>query len=194
MKKNSIPKIRGSKRTSKEIITNQKEFDKSCKYKVEWRKGYRWNQSPTSMYRYMACKKCGEMDLVGEAATGVTCWKCVQKMVDPPEYKSSTVRSGRPAGWHFMAVFVDKDGNVFHKGKEQPDLKGTLEPTKVKVKKRFNKRAKLRVMQEANAKLFELKKQLKSAKFKKDIKKIEVQIRKYQRIAAGKIPKSLRTS
>ena len=29
---------------------------------------------------------------------------------------------------------------------------------------------------------------------KKDIKKIEVQIRKYQRIAAGRIPKSLRTT
>ena len=47
-------------------------------------------------------------------------------------------------------------------------------------------------MQNANAQLFELKKKLKNAKFKKDIKKIEVQMRKFQRIAAGKIPKSLR--
>ena len=31
-----------------------------------------------------------------------------------------------------MNEFVDKDGNVFHKGKEQPKLKGTLKPTKVK--------------------------------------------------------------
>ena len=30
-----------------------------------------------------------------------------------------------------MKEFVDKDGNVFHKGKEQPKLKGTLPPTKV---------------------------------------------------------------
>ena len=30
-----------------------------------------------------------------------------------------------------MAEFVDKDGNVFHKGVEQPKLKGTLPPTKV---------------------------------------------------------------
>ena len=36
-----------------------------------------------------------------------------------------------------MNEFVDKDGKVFHKGKEQPELKGTLKPTKVKpVKKR----------------------------------------------------------
>ena len=54
-----------------------------------------------------------------------------------PAYKPT----GRPAGWHFMAEFVDKDGNVFHKGVEQPDLKGTLPPTKVKpVKKKKTKR------------------------------------------------------
>jgi hypothetical protein len=47
--------------------------------------------------------------------------------------------SGRPAGWHFMNEFVDKDGNVFHKGKEQPDLKGTLPPTKVKPRKKKKK-------------------------------------------------------
>ena len=53
-----------------------------------------------------------------------------------PAYKPT----GRPAGWHWMAEFVDKDGNVFHKGKEQPKLKGTLPPTKVKPKKKPTKR------------------------------------------------------
>ena len=38
-----------------------------------------------------------------------------------------------------MNEFVDKDGNVFHKGKEQPDLKGTLKPTKVKPPKKRKK-------------------------------------------------------
>jgi len=38
-----------------------------------------------------------------------------------------------------MAEFVDKDGNVFHKGKEQPELKGTLKPTKVKARKKKKK-------------------------------------------------------
>lgn len=51
-----------------------------------------------------------------------------------PEKKTKKA-SGRPAGWHFMAEFVDKDGNVFHKGKERPKLKGTLPPTKIKKKK-----------------------------------------------------------
>ena len=40
-----------------------------------------------------------------------------------------------------MNEFVDKDGTVYHKGKEQPKLKGTLPPTKVKpVKKKKTKR------------------------------------------------------
>jgi len=35
-----------------------------------------------------------------------------------------------------MAEFVDKDGTVYHKGKEVPKLKGTLKPTKIKPKKK----------------------------------------------------------
>ena len=56
--------------------------------------------------------------------------------VTKPSYKPT----GRPAGGHFMKEFVDKDGNVFHLGKEQPKLKGTLPPTKVKPKKKTTKR------------------------------------------------------
>ena len=56
--------------------------------------------------------------------------------VTKPAYKPT----GRPAGWHWMAEFVDKDGNVFHKGVEQPKLKGTLNPTKVKPPKKKTKR------------------------------------------------------
>ena len=42
-----------------------------------------------------------------------------------------------------MKEFVDKDGNVFHRGKEQPKLKGTLKPTVVKpIKKRKKRRTK----------------------------------------------------
>ena len=54
-------------------------------------------------------------------------------------FKTTKPKTGRPAGWHWMAEYVDKDGNVFHKGKEQPKLKGTLEPTKVKPRKKRKK-------------------------------------------------------
>ena len=61
-----------------------------------------------------------------------------------PEDKPSYTPTGRPPGWHFMAEFVDKDGNVFHKGKEAKQLKGTLPPTKVivKPKKKTKRRTK----------------------------------------------------
>ena len=58
----------------------------------------------------------------------------------PEEPKSTYKPTGRPAGWHWMVEFVDKDGNVFHRGKEQPKLKGTLKPTKVKPPKKKTKR------------------------------------------------------
>jgi hypothetical protein len=92
--------------------------------------------------RYMSCMVCGHYEVVGELATSVKCSKCVQLTIGFPEEPKSKYRStGRPPGWHWMSEFVDKDGNVFYKGKEQPKLKGTLKPTKVKPpKKRKTKR------------------------------------------------------
>jgi len=80
---------------------------------------------------------------VGETAVKVTCSVCVLLAVGLPEEKKSYSPTGRPPGWHFMVEFVDKDGNVFHKGKEQPKLKGTLKPTKVlPPKKKIKRRSK----------------------------------------------------
>ena len=97
--------------------------------------------------RYMQCKHCqSEYVETSEDSVAVTCWECVQRicssqmsleaMMPSLRKKKST---GRPAGWHFMNEFVDKDGNVFHKGKEQTELKGTLPPTKVKPRKKKKK-------------------------------------------------------
>ena len=60
--------------------------------------------------------------------------------VSKPSYQPT----GRPSGWHFMNEFVDKDGTVYHKGKEQPKLKGTLPPTKVKPVKKKKPNVELR--------------------------------------------------
>ena len=93
--------------------------------------------------RYMVCSVCGNYERVGELATAVKCSRCVNMLMMnnyPLETKPSYVPTGRPAGWHWMAEFVDKDGNVFHRGKEQPKLKGTLKPTKVKPPKKKIKR------------------------------------------------------
>ena len=45
-----------------------------------------------------------------------------------------------------MNEFVDKDGSVFHKGVEQPKLKGTLPPTKVKTKKKAKRRTQEQIL------------------------------------------------
>ena len=95
--------------------------------------------------RYMQCKVCqSEYVSTSKDAVAVTCSMCVQRacishmsLEEMMPSLRKKVSTGRPPGWHFMNEFVDKDGNVFHKGKEQLDLKGTLKPTKVKpVKKR----------------------------------------------------------
>ena len=94
---------------------------------------------------YMDCKITGEpvknvstdcKEVIGSRAlTGLLHKKFPD--VSKPSYQPT----GRPSGWHFMNEFVDKDGTVYHKGKEQPKLKGTLPPTKVKpVKKKKTKR------------------------------------------------------
>ena len=85
----------------------------------------------------MECQKCGRVvENVGELAVKVRCSYCTLQLVGFPEEPTSTYKStGRPVGWHWMKEFVDKDGSVFHKGKEIPKLKGTLSPTKVKRRK-----------------------------------------------------------
>ena len=45
-----------------------------------------------------------------------------------------------------MKEFVDKDGTVFHLGKEVPKLKGTLPPTKVTPKKKIKRRTKEQIL------------------------------------------------
>ena len=119
------------------------------------------------MARAMTCHKCNRIvENVGELATKVTCSWCVFGMVGFPEEPKSTYKpTGRPAGWHWMVEFVDADGNVFHRGKEQPKLKGTLPPTKVKPKKKIKRRSKEEILiARAAEKKAELKKAIKKQK------------------------------
>ena len=120
--------------------------------------------------KHMQCKSCYDYSPVDDNIVSFTCGKCtiiktlkrtpLEEMV-PSLMKKKT--SGRPAGWHFMNEFVDKDGNVFHKGKEQPDLKGTLKPTKVKPPK---KRKKLTADEKLFKKAADYKKRLKARRGK----------------------------
>ena len=114
--------------------------------------------------RWLQCKSCYEYIKVEEGTKAITCSRCTMinalKLKPMDEFfAKQRVSTGRPAGWHFMNEFVDKDGNVFHKGKEQPDLKGTLPPTKVKPRK---KKKKLTADQKLFKKAAEHKKRLKA--------------------------------
>ena len=96
--------------------------------------------------KLLDCHKCGRWVEVDTQAHKVTCAYCVQLAVGFPDDEPKKVSSGRPAGWHFMNEFVDKDGTVFHKGVEQPDLKGPLKPTKVKPKKKAKRRSQEQIL------------------------------------------------
>ena len=108
----------------------------------------------------MSCMNCGRYEKVGESTTGLKCSRCVNFSV-PLEQPKGYKPTGRPAGWHWMKEFVDKDGTVYHLGKEQPKLKGTLKPTVVKpIKKRKKRRTKEQMLLAIDA---ERKSELKKA-------------------------------
>ena len=99
---------------------------------------------------YMDCKITGEpvanvstetKSVIGSSALMSRMFKQFPDTTTPKRQPT-----GRPAGWHFMNEFVDKDGNVFHKGVEQPDLKGTLPSTKVDPKKKTKRRTKEQIL------------------------------------------------
>ncbi len=121
-------------------------------------------------YQSLPCTKCGRIvNNVGETALKVTCSYCVLMTVGlPSESTTKTYKpTGRPPGWHFMSEFVDKDGNVFHKGVEAKQLKGTLPPTIVKPtkKKKTKRRTKEQILIDRhNEKKKALKKAVKKQK------------------------------
>jgi len=122
---------------------------------------------------YMDCKITGDpVRNVSTEAKSVIGSRALMARIDkmfPEQNKPTRVKTGRPPGWHFMNEFVDKDGNVFYKGKEQPDLKGTLSPTKIKPKKKTKRRSKEQILLDRHKKKKEF---LRKAK-KKLSKKIE---------------------
>lgn len=96
------------------------------------------NNKPDSKYWQGA--RCHEEVLVDDHSTKAWCWKCVARMVPIETPKPKT---GYPRGWKFMAEFVDKDGNVYHKGELQPDLFGSKPATPIKeIKKPVRKKKK----------------------------------------------------
>ena len=116
---------------------------------------------------YMECKITGDpVRNVSVEATSVIGSRALMARVDkmfPEQDKPKRVKTGRPSGWHFMNEFVDKDGTVYHKGKEMPELKGTRPITVVKPKKKTKRRSQEEILLAREAK--------KKAELKKEFQK-----------------------
>ena len=99
--------------------------EEKIEYHTEYRKGTAWNEREGALYKFMECKRCGQMSRCGEDTQATTCSDCVAELVGPVE-TSTYIKSDKPRGWTLMKEFVDKDGNVYHKGIEVPELKGSI--------------------------------------------------------------------
>ena len=118
---------------------------------------------------YMDCKITGDpvpnVSTDAKSVIGSRALMGNMSKMFPNVEKPKKVSTGRPAGWHFMNEFVDKDGTVFHKGVEQPKLKGTLPPTQVEPKKKTKRRTKEQILIDRhNKKKAALKKAVKKQK------------------------------
>lgn len=82
--------------------------------------------------KYYPGSPCRQELEVTENIVSVVCWRCLARLVSPPQEKKTQTSIGFPRGWQFMNQFVHSDGRVFHKGIEQPDLHGTMDPTVIK--------------------------------------------------------------
>ena len=141
-----------------------KQQPKNKERSFEMNGGYYINGVP-----YMECKITGDpVRNVSVEATSVIGSRALMARVDkmfPEQDKPKRVKTGRPSGWHFMNEFVDKDGTVYHKGKEQPKLKGTRPITVVKPKKKTKRRSQEEILLAREAeKKEELKKEFQKQK------------------------------
>lgn len=139
-------------------------------------------------FKSMMCDTCTRIvEKVDVKADKVKCWKCVSKMVKGPEIKSS-VKSDKPRGWKFMKEYIHTDGTVYHKGIEQPELKGTLPVTILEVKeekKKLSKQEKADLqaklgteIQNLKAAMFNEKRKTKRAEIQRTLQKLNRQLSK----------------
>lgn len=135
--------------------------------------------------KILECKDCGVEVKCDDNAVSVICASCVTELMltlDEPIKKKRSTTEGYPRGWRFMKEFVHTNGTVYHKGIEQPELHGTITPTTIVQKPKISKHEKKKQKEEALLQLTKLKKDLKKATKKSEIKKIESEIKKVTKL------------
>ena len=134
--------------------------------------------------KVLQCSVCSQDVSCSIDVSKIICWQCVCESwsKDSVGYNPNVKKNkGYPRGWKFKKVFVSSDGTVYHSGVEQPQLKGTMDPTPVEIKPKLSRAQKQQEKATALAELGRLKKELKKEKRKTYAKKIESQIKKLQR-------------
>ena len=123
---------------------------------------------------YMDCRETGEpvanvsLTAASVMSSNALHRRCLSLMSEDERKKlfssqSRTVSTGRPRGWRWRKEFVDADGTVYHKGVEQPKLKGTLKPTDTASIKDMHKKNKEARKIAENKKLLTMAKEKKAA-------------------------------
>lgn len=85
--------------------------------------------SRATSFKWVVCsiEGCTEEVKIDVNSISAICYKHTMGRVPFIEPKSRKPKADiRPAGWHFMNEFVAKDKTVYHRGVEQPELKGAL--------------------------------------------------------------------
>ena len=103
---------------------------------------------------------CDQYSRVNHDTVSVLCYKCSARIAAPVVERIPAEKSDKPKGWKFMKEYVHTDGTVYHKGVEQPSLKGTLPVTKIEPKeekKRVTKVDKEKLKQDLGEEINKLK-------------------------------------
>ncbi len=145
------------------------------KRSVKSKRDYNPENKTSLVWTMCSTPGCGREQQIDSTSSGLICSSCtmrkclglmseseINRLFSVGQNKS---KSPFPRGWKWMKEFVDARGNVYHKGVEQPDLKGTLQATDVaaiKAKQKLNKEKRA---------VAENKKLLKMAAEKKEMKK-----------------------
>jgi hypothetical protein len=121
-------------------------------------------------YNYIKCESCGVELKVNTNVKSGLCSKCtIKKYYSAPKIIE---KSDKPKGWRFMAEFVDKNGNVFFRGEEQPKLKGKRPLTDVEnIRKTQKKNSIAKKKKKEKTEEKEEEKLIKEYKLKKKLKK-----------------------
>ena len=157
---------------------------KKYSYKTIKRDGKRFmickNSNPEN--KYFNGTICQNYEEVAEYTISVLCSCCTRSITAPPEINKGYQSKGMVRGWQFMKEFVHEDGRVFHKGVEQPKLKGTLPPTpKPESKRKLSKQEKEQLKNKLAQQMIFVRGELSKAKWKKDQRKFRTDLNKIER-------------